>query len=63
MKMREYPKNKGPTCDLPCTVTFPKNTHTHDPRVDTHVLVIGFRTNTGKTTSSKQIVYLSKTAA
>ena len=40
--MREIPKNQDLPGNLPCKVVFyPKKQN--DPRVDTHLLLVGFR--------------------
>ena len=41
-EMREIPKNPSLTCDLLCIFTFVPKTG-NDPKVDTHLLVVGFR--------------------
>ena len=41
-EMREIPKKQSLTCDLLCIFTFLPKTY-NDPRVDTHISVVGFR--------------------
>ena len=43
-EMREIPKKPSLTHDLRCIFTFLPKTY-NDPRVDTHLLVVGFRQN------------------
>jgi len=42
IEMREIPKNQDLTGNLPCKVVFYQK-NKNDPRVDTHLLVVGFR--------------------